>query len=118
MGVPSTQIIALWIRDGITNTEFLLLEEVAFALLREHLPKYSEDNIWEIIEDKLQHIAAILRTDNAECKADGVPLRFEIDDEQSPYIKAFPAESMKAHSLPSFGGLTPSSSRTYVRGYS
>lgn len=93
MGVPSTQVIAVWIRDGMANVEFLLLEDVAFTVLHKRLPRYSEDDIWEIIEEKLDHIADILRNDAAECKADGVPLRFEIDDEQSPYIKAFPADN-------------------------
>jgi|GEM_PF-1053587 len=93
MGVPSTQIIAVWIKDGIITENFVLLEEVAFAVLRDRLPKYSDDDIWELIEDKLDHIATCLREEIAECKADGVPLRFEIDDEQSPYIKAFPAEN-------------------------
>ena len=92
MGVPSTQIMAVWIKDGVTDTDFRPLEEVAFAVLAAKLPKYSEDDIWELIEDKLPHIADALRTDAAECRADGVPPRFEIDDEQSPYIKAFPAD--------------------------
>jgi hypothetical protein len=93
MGVPSTQIIAVWIKDGLINPDFLLLEDVAFAVLRDRLPRYSEDDIWEIVEEKLCHIADCLRNDAAESRADGVPLRFEIDDEQSPYIKAFPADN-------------------------
>lgn len=93
MGVPPTQVIAVWIKDGMTNTEFLLLEQVAFAVLRQRLPKYSDGQIWDVIEEKLSYIAASLRNDAAECKADGVPLRFEIDDEQSPYIKAFPTDN-------------------------
>lgn len=93
MSVPSTQVIAVWIKDSMTNAEFLLLEDVAFAVLRERLPRYSEDKIWDIIEAKLDHIADHLRNEAAESRADGVPLRFEIDDEQSPYIKAFPADS-------------------------
>lgn len=93
MGVPSTQIIAVWIKDGVTDIDFRPLEDVAFAVLASKLTKYSHDDIWELIEDKLHHIAEALRTDAAECQADGMPPRFEIDDEQSPYIKAFPAEN-------------------------
>ena len=93
MGVPSTQIISVWIKDGVTDTGFALLEDVAFEVLRVRLPKPSDDDIWEIIEEKLPHIAECLREEAANCKADGVPPRFEIDDEQSPYIKAFPAEN-------------------------
>ena len=93
MGVPSTQIISVWIKDGVTELDFRPLEDVAFAILSAQLPRYSEDRIWEIIEEKLPHIAEVLRTDAAECKADGMPPRFEIDDEQSPYIKAFPADN-------------------------
>ncbi len=93
MGVPSTQVIAVWIKDGVTNEEFRLLEDVAFDVLRLKITSYSEDAIWEIIEEKLFHIAEILRNDAAETRSDGVPPRFEIDDEQSPYIKAFPSSS-------------------------
>ena len=93
MGVPSTQIISVWIKDGVTDTGFLLLEDVAFQVLRARLARHSDDDIWEIIEEKLPHIADCLREEAANCKADGVPPRFEIDDEQSPYIKAFPAEN-------------------------
>jgi len=93
MSAPSTQILSVWIKDGLNNLDYILLEQVAFKVLRERLPKYSENDIWEIIEEKLDYIADTLRTDAAECRADGVPLRFEIDDEQSPYIKAFPADN-------------------------
>jgi hypothetical protein len=93
MGIPSTQIIAIWIRDGLVDTNFRPLEDVAFSILSEKLPKYSEEGIWELIEDKLFHIAETLRTDAANNIADGMPPRFEIDDEQSPYIKAFPTQN-------------------------
>ena len=93
VGVPSTQIMAVWIKDGITDTEFRPLTDVAFAVLAAKLTSYSEDDIWELIEDKLPHIADALRTDAAEGRADGMPPRFEIDDEQSPYIKGFPADN-------------------------
>lgn len=93
MGVPSTQIMAVWIKDGVNDIDFRPLEDVAFTVLAAKLPRYSEDAIWELIEDKIAHIAEALRTDAAECRADGMPARFEIDDEQSPYIKAFPADN-------------------------
>jgi hypothetical protein len=93
MGVPSTQIIAVWIKDGTVQADFRPLNEVAFTVLRNQLPRFSDDAIWEMIEEKLEHIAEALRTDAAEAKADGIPPRFEIDDEPSPYIKAFPTES-------------------------
>ncbi len=93
MSVPSTQAIAGWIKDEISNTEFLLLGDVAFPILCRHLTRYSEGAIWEMIEEKLEYIANHLRDEAAACRADGVPLRFEIDNEQSPYIKAFPAEN-------------------------
>jgi len=94
MGTPSTQIIAVWIKDGVTEIDFRPLEDVAYTVLATKLPNYSEDNLWELIEEKLPHIADVLRTDAAESRADGIPPRFEIDDEQSPYIKAFPAENV------------------------
>lgn len=93
MAVPSTQIIAVWIKDGATNTEWQSLDEVAFTVLRQRLTKHSDDDIWEIIEAGLPHIADTLRTEAADCLADGTPARFEIDDESSPYFKALPADN-------------------------
>lgn len=95
MGQPSTQIIAVWIRDGATNTDWRLLEEVAYDVLRQRLPadKYSDGKIWEMIEEGLPHIAETLRTEAADCTSDGVPLSFEIDDEPSPYYKAIPSDN-------------------------
>jgi hypothetical protein len=93
MGVPSTQIISVWIKDSAFNTEWMPLEEVAFSVLRARLPRLSDEEISEIIEDKLPYIAETLRTDLAENKADGVPERFAIDNEASPYFKAFPADT-------------------------
>lgn len=93
MGIPSTQVMAVWIKDGVTNEDFCSLKDVAFEVLRVKLTSYSEDTIWEIVEDKLLHVAEILRNDAAETRADGVPPRFEIDDEQSPYIRSFPFDN-------------------------
>lgn len=62
-------------------------------MLRAKLPRYSDEEISELIEDKLPFIADALRTDAAECHADGIPARFAIDDETPPYFKAFPTDS-------------------------
>lgn len=94
MPTPSSQLLSVWIKDGLDNENFLLLEEVAFVILRQRLPKYSDDGIWELIEANLSSIANNLRNEAAECSMDGVPPRFEIDDEQSPYIKAFPVDNV------------------------
>ena len=37
VAVPSTQTIAIWIMDGIANEEFLLLNDIAFTILRARL---------------------------------------------------------------------------------
>lgn len=92
MGAPPTHVMTGWIRDDIANTEYLRLQDVAYTVLRARLPKHSDDGIWEIIEEKLTYFAEALRSEVADCVADGMPLRFQIDDEQSPYIRAFPAD--------------------------
>jgi Restriction endonuclease len=93
MGVPSTQIMSVWIKDGANNTEWAPLEEVAFTVLRAKLTKHSDEEISELIEEKLSYIAEALRNDAAELHADGMPARFAIDEEASPYFKAFPTDT-------------------------
>lgn len=84
--------MSVWIKDSAANTDWAPLEDVAIAVLKAKLPKYSDEEISELIEDKLPHIAEALRNDAAECSADGIPPRFAIDDEASPYFKAFPTD--------------------------
>ena len=48
----------------------------------------SEDELLDFVEERIDHIAECLRNEAAECVEDGVPPKFEIDSEQSPYIRA------------------------------
>lgn len=93
MGVVPTQLMAAWIKDAATNADWVRLEEVAFKVMRAKLPKPTDAEISDLIEDKLAYIAEHLRTEAADCAADGVPARFEIDDDPSPYFKAYPTDT-------------------------
>jgi hypothetical protein len=93
MGAPPTQVMAAWIKDAASNTEWAPLKDVAFAVLREKWPTPTEAEMFELIEEKLPYIADHLRTEAADCAADGVPARFEIDNDPSPYFKSNPADT-------------------------
>jgi hypothetical protein len=89
MGFPSSQVVSGWVKDSLDDLKWCLLRDVTFTVLRAQLSKQSDDDIWEEIEKMLPHIAEALRDDAAEMAADGSPKRYEIDDEESPYIRSF-----------------------------
>src|SRR5262249_39663063 len=51
------------------------------------LVSYSEEEVWDYVDNNLQHVAEHLRDIIAECNTDGAIATFEIDSEPSPYIR-------------------------------
>lgn len=86
MAVPSTQIIAVWVKDALTLDKWVPLSEISLHVLRINWGR-SELEISGLLEDKLSYIAEHLRDDLAECTVDGRVEEFEIDDENPPYIR-------------------------------
>lgn len=88
MGAPSSQIMSCWVKEFLLETEWSALQDVLLNVLRAKLTGWSEEELSELIEERLRYVAESLRNDAAECIQDGVPLTFEIDSEESPYIRS------------------------------
>ena len=88
MGVPSSQQISLWVKETLQSETWVLLHEQCSVTLHSKLATWSNEAIEDLVEKNLQYIAEHLRDVAAELKLDGALVPFEIDDEQSPYIKA------------------------------
>lgn len=85
--------MAAWIKDSASNEDWVPLEDVAAAVLREKLPKWTDAEIADAVEEKLSYIAEHLRTEAADHAADGMPTRFEIDSDPSPYFRVHPSDT-------------------------
>jgi len=95
MGVPSSQIAAVWVRGELTSTTWVLLRELLFSGLKKNWSGQSDEDLWDFVESNLGFVAEELRDCIAEWVVDGSVPRFEIDDDPSPYIRltgAIPSE--------------------------
>jgi len=87
MPAPASQISAEWVRDELESITWTPVRDVLLSAYRKKLPSYSEDQLSDLIEDRLRFVAEHLRNYAAEWILDGsVPL-FEIDNDPSPYIR-------------------------------
>jgi restriction endonuclease Mrr len=86
MAQLSSQIIARWAIQNLESEEWILLSDICMQGIRKQ-NKFSELIIEESVERELDYVAEILRN-NAACATEhGELVTYEIDDEQSPYIK-------------------------------
>ena len=88
MGTPSSQITATWVKAATTTTEWQLLQNICFTTLKQMWTGRSEDEIWDFVEANVYHIAEHLREEVSTCAIDGTTPKYELDDEQPPYIRA------------------------------
>lgn len=86
MGVPSTQIIALWVQEELEGTGWIPLRTVTIAALRRRWAK-PEQALEELVDDQLHHVAEVLRNDLADRAIDGKVTDIEVDQEMPPYIR-------------------------------
>lgn len=86
MSVPSTQIIAVWVKEALTLDKWVPLGEISGHVLRNKWGR-GESEISDLLEDKLKFIAEHLRDDLSECYMDGRVQEFEIDNEDPPYVR-------------------------------
>jgi hypothetical protein len=87
LGAPSSQAIADWVVDDLTGTEWERLDAICLRVVTIRLREWSSSAIADVVELNVGYVAEHLRDDLAACSLDGVPPVFEIDNEESPYIK-------------------------------
>lgn len=88
MARPSWQICAIWVKETLPPTRWVSLREHTFATLSQKWSGRSESEIWDLVDEGLQPIAEELRNEIATCVLDGACAQFEIDDEESPYLRS------------------------------
>jgi hypothetical protein len=93
MAIPSSQVLSAWVKSELVSIDWILLRDICFLAIRNRWTGRSEDEILDLVEDNIDYVAEQLRNEAAECFLDGSAPRFEIDDEQSPYIRAIGIEA-------------------------
>lgn len=88
MGTPSSQTCASWVKEYLVSTEWCALYDCLVAVLSERLSGWPSDGIHDFVENNILYVAEHLRDEVAEWRLDGRSPRFEIDEEQSPYVRA------------------------------
>lgn len=88
MGIPSSQIIAGWVKETLVSEKWILLKDQCHIALKAKMSGKSFDLIEELTENNLQYVAEHLRDHAAESRQDGVVASFEIDEEQDPYVRS------------------------------
>jgi restriction endonuclease Mrr len=86
--VPSSQLAALWVKSEVVSVEWISLTELCFTAVTKRWSGKSEEEVWEFVEKNIAFIAEHLRDEASLCLIDGSAPKFDIDDEQPPYIKS------------------------------
>jgi len=82
----SSQIIAEWAIENLESGQWTLLSDVCSQGIRKQ-DKFSEEIIEESVERELNYVADILKNKAANAKENGEIATYEVDDEESPYIR-------------------------------
>jgi hypothetical protein len=87
MAVPSSQVIASWVKEEL-STEWASLQGLCLKALQKRWGAAGELRISEHIEQNITFVAEHLREERGEWALDGVAPKFEIDNEETPYIRS------------------------------
>ena len=91
MGVPSSQVAACWVKEGLNSVNWVPLRDVVFLAIKQRWAGKSDGEISDYVETNLPYVAEHLRDTAAEWVIDGAVPTFEIDSEPSPYIRLLSA---------------------------
>lgn len=93
MAIPSSQVLAAWVKDELQGTEWASLRAVCLQAVVRRWRGLNETQLSEFIESNLSHVAEHLREEVGEWAIDGSSPVFEIDNEPVPYIRLLEDES-------------------------
>jgi hypothetical protein len=89
MSLPKPQFIANLIVENGDNHEFKNLVTVAFEVFSSKFPSYSEEAIWDFIDQYIGDIAKELFIKVNDNNIDGITLNFEINEDDGNYYIRF-----------------------------
>ena len=93
LSTPSSQVIATWTKAEIKSADWTPLTVLCFSAVKTRWIGKSDNEILDYVEKYILYIAEHLREDVANCRIDGSAFKFEIDDEQPPYVRSVGKET-------------------------
>ncbi len=78
MASPPSQQIALWVVDSLDETDWVLLSSVCLRALTGQLHGWHENDLIDLVEEHLAHIAEHLRDRAARSRVDGEVLALRV----------------------------------------
>lgn len=87
MAVPSSQVLASWLKDWISQSQWLPISQALLESTSAKLPTWADDGIADLVDERLQHVVEHLRDELAIARLDGQVCPYELDEEEPPYIR-------------------------------
>ena len=87
MGVPSTQVLAAWVKETLASEAWVPLSDALMEAVTTKWTGKSHEEIADFVEEKLPFVAEHLRDEADEAAADGAVCPFEIDPEELAYVR-------------------------------
>ncbi|EME1740598.1 restriction endonuclease [Cronobacter sakazakii] len=88
MGDVSSQVISSWLVEHLTDKSWQSILDITISVLKSKLRHKSEDEIADLTEEHLPYVINILRDMLEKERVTGVAPRFELDEEDPPYIRS------------------------------
>jgi len=86
MSNPSSQVIALWVKENL-QTNWEPLRSILVRTLQKQLKSKNDTEIYDCADQNILHVAEHLRNEASEWLIDGTMPLFEIDEEPEPYLR-------------------------------
>jgi len=87
VAVPSTQVLAAWVKESLTDEAWVPLSEALMEAVSSRWTGKSHEEVADFVEEKLPFVAEHLRDEAACAAADGAICPFEIDPEELEYVR-------------------------------
>jgi len=88
MGDVSSQIISMWLIHQLEGSQWESLPTLIEKTLKVRLPNRNDDSLADMTEEHLPYVANILRNILEDERITGMAPRFELDEEDPPYIRS------------------------------
>lgn len=89
MGKLNPNKVANWLVENGTNIEYKKLQDVLYDILEQKISKWSEEQIWDFIEEYSDDVARELFRKEDQFRIDGIEPTFDISDEDDIHYISF-----------------------------
>lgn len=88
MGGVSSQVLAEWVVADLQGNEWEAFPISLERSVKKHMGNKSDDEIADIVEEHTRYVIDILRDIVESERVSGIMSKFELDEEEPPYIRS------------------------------